>query len=123
MHPAIVLFDHGARPGCGDSGGHDVPVNPDDPAYVRRQYAWFQAQDARRQQQLRKLHSDFMQLDADTRTRLTKVMQNYNLWLAKLPAATRERIFSRADAGGKARDDPLDARSRLGRYAAAALSR
>lgn len=76
------------------TAAHDVPLNTDDPAYLKRQYAWFQAQDARRQQQLRKLHNEFMALDEDSRKRLTKVMQNYNTWLNKLPAADRERLFT-----------------------------
>ena len=24
------------------AGAHDAPLNPDDPAYLRRQYVWFQ---------------------------------------------------------------------------------
>ena len=46
----------------GATAAHDTPLNPDDPAYLRRQYAWFQAQDPARQQQLRKLHAEFQQL-------------------------------------------------------------
>lgn len=58
-------------------------LNPDDPSYIRRQFVWFQAQDPRRQQQLRKLHTDFQQLDSETTTRLTRVMQSYNAWLSR----------------------------------------
>jgi hypothetical protein len=83
------------------TAAHDAPLNTDDPAYLKRQYAWFQAQEPRRQQQLRTLHNQFMQLDQDTRNRLTKVMQNYNLWLAKLPAADRERIFAAPTAAAR----------------------
>ena len=56
------------------TAAHDSPLNPDDPAYLRRQYVWFQAQDARRQQQLRKLHADFQQLDPDAQARLIQVI-------------------------------------------------
>ena len=73
---------------------HDTPLNPDDPAYLRRQYAWFRAQDPARQEQLRKLHAGFQQLPPDEQARLTRVMQNYNAWLARLPAADRQRVLS-----------------------------
>jgi hypothetical protein len=76
------------------TGAHDTPLNPDDPAYLRRQYVWFQAQDQRRQQQIRKLHADFQQLDTEAQVRYTKVLQNYNAWLSRLPAADRERIVA-----------------------------
>lgn len=71
----------------------DGPINPDDPAYLRRQYAWFQAQDPARQQQLRKLDADFRQLAPEDQARLTRVMQAYNAWLAKLPEADRQRVL------------------------------
>ena len=54
----------------------NAPVNPDDPAYLRRQYAWFQAQDQARQQQLRKLHAEFQQLPPDDQARLTRTLQH-----------------------------------------------
>ena len=76
----------------------DGPVNPDDPAYLRRQYAWFQAQDPARQQQLRKLHNDFQQFPPEDQARLTKVMQAYNAWLAKLPEADRQRVLAAPSA-------------------------
>ena len=82
-------------------GAHDTPLNADDPAYLRRQNAWFQAQDSRRQQQIRRLHADFQQLDADTRNRLTAVAQNYNAWLAKLPAVDRERVLAAPDSAAR----------------------
>src|SRR6187401_1970286 len=63
----------------------NAPVNPDDPAYLRRQYAWFQAQDLARQQQLRKLHAEFQQLQPDEQSRFTRTLQTYNAWLARLP--------------------------------------
>jgi hypothetical protein len=80
-------------------GAHDAPLNPDDPAYLRRQHAWFQAQPPQRQQQLRKLHEDFLALDERDQSRLTKVMQGYNAWLAKLPPADRERVLSAPSPG------------------------
>ncbi len=83
------------------TAAHDMPLNPEDPAYLRRQYAWFQAQDAHRQQQLRKLHSEFMQLDSDSRARLTRVMQNYNLWLANLTPVDRERVLSAPNSAAR----------------------
>jgi hypothetical protein len=70
------------------------PLNPDDPAYLRRQFAWFQAQDPARQQQLRKLDADFRQLAPEDQARLTRVMQAYNAWLAKLPEADRRRVLA-----------------------------
>jgi len=72
----------------------DGPFNPDDPAYLRRQYAWFQAQDPGRQQQFRKLDAEFRQLPPEDQVRLTKVMQAYNAWLAKLPEADRQRVVA-----------------------------
>jgi hypothetical protein len=72
----------------------NAPVNPDDPAYLRRQYAWFQAQDLARQQQLRKLHAEFQQLPPDEQSRLTRTLQTYNAWLARLPEPDRQRILS-----------------------------
>ena len=76
------------------SAGHETPINPDDPAYLRRQYAWFQSQDAVRQQQLRKLHAEFLQQDSETQARLTRVMQSYNAWLAHLDPSAREQVLS-----------------------------
>src|SRR5262245_35608080 len=76
------------------SAAHDVPINPDDPAYMRRQYVWFQAQDAARQQQLRRLHAEFMDLGPEDQARLTRVMQTYNAWLGHLPAADKERVLA-----------------------------
>ncbi|HEX3150254.1 MAG TPA: hypothetical protein VHR66_19415 [Gemmataceae bacterium] len=76
------------------TAAHDTPINPDDPAYLRRQYAWFQAQDPARQQQLRKLHADFQNLMPEDQARLTKVMQGYNAWLARLPEVDRERVLA-----------------------------
>src|SRR4051812_28698524 len=74
------------------TAAHDVPVNPDDPAYLRRQYAWFQTQEPARQQQLRKLHAEFQNLEPDEQARQTRIMQSYNAWLARLPEADRERV-------------------------------
>jgi hypothetical protein len=72
----------------------DGPLNLDDPAYLRRQYAWFQKQDPVRQQQLRRLHADFQQFVPEDQARLTRVMQAYNAWLAKLPEADRQRVLT-----------------------------
>jgi hypothetical protein len=72
----------------------DAPLNPDDPAYLRRQYAWFQAQDPARQAQLRKLHAEFQQVPPEEQARLTKVIQTYNAWLVKLPEADRRRLLA-----------------------------
>jgi hypothetical protein len=80
------------------TGAHDTPLNPEDPAYMRRQYVWFQAQDQRRQQQIRKLHADFQQLDPDAQARYTRVLQNYNAWLTRLPQNDRDRVFSAPSA-------------------------
>jgi hypothetical protein len=74
------------------TAAHDAPVNPDDPAYLRRQYAWFRAQEPGRQQQLRKLHEDFQALPPEDQARLTRVMQTYNAWVARLPDVDRERV-------------------------------
>jgi hypothetical protein len=76
----------------------DGPINPDDPAYLRRQYAWFQTQEPARQQQLRRLHADFLQLTPDEQARLTRVSQAYNAWLFKLPEADRQRILAASSA-------------------------
>jgi hypothetical protein len=79
---------------CAATAAHDTPINADDPAYLRRQYAWFQSQDAARQQRLRKLHEEYVQQDADAQARLTRVMQRYNAWLAQLDAEPREQVLS-----------------------------
>src|SRR5437762_14288991 len=79
----------------------DGPLNPVDPAYLRRQYAWFQAQDPSRQQQLRRLHADFQQLPPEVQARLTKVMQAYNAWHAKLRAADLQRALSTGSAADR----------------------
>jgi hypothetical protein len=76
------------------TAAHDVPINPDDPAYIRRQYVWFQAQDPARQQQLRRLHAEFIDLGPEDQARFMRVMQTYNAWLARRPEADRERIQS-----------------------------
>jgi hypothetical protein len=76
----------------------DGSLNPDDPAYLRRQYVWFQAQDPARQQQLRKLDADFRQLPPEDQARLTRVTQVYNAWLAKLPEADRQRVLAAPSA-------------------------
>ncbi|HKB41474.1 MAG TPA: hypothetical protein VKD72_33920 [Gemmataceae bacterium] len=76
------------------TAAHDTPLNPDDPAYLRRQYVWFQAQEPARQQQLRRLHAQFTDLAADEQARLTKVMQNYNAWLARLPEEDRKQVLA-----------------------------
>lgn len=72
----------------------DGPLNTDDPNYLRRQYAWFQAQEPQRQQQLRKLHAEFQHLPADEQARLTRVMQRYNAWLTGRPEADRQRVLN-----------------------------
>jgi hypothetical protein len=76
----------------------DGSLNPDDPAYIRRQYAWFQTQDPGRQQQLRKLDADFRQLPSEDQARLTRVMQAYNAWLTKLPDTDRHRVLAAPSA-------------------------
>jgi hypothetical protein len=76
-------------------------LNPDHPPYLRRQYAWFQTLDAPRQQQLRKLHQDFLALDEKDQARLTRVMQGYNAWLAKLPDADRQRVLAAPSAAAR----------------------
>jgi len=80
------------------AAARDTPVDPNDREYLRRQYAWFQSLPPARQQQLRTLNDEFHKLDADTQARLTKVMQAYNAWLAKLPDADRDRVLAAATA-------------------------
>src|SRR5690242_6974867 len=79
----------------------DGPINTDDPAYLRRQYAWFQTRDPARQQQFRKLDADFRQLAPEDQARLTKVMQAYNAWLGKLPEADRQRVLVAPNAADR----------------------
>lgn len=83
------------------TAAHDGPLNPDDPAYLRRQYAWFQTLDAGRQQQLRKLHEDFLALDEKDQSRFTRVMQGYNAWLARLPEEDRQRVVTAPSAADR----------------------
>lgn len=70
----------------------DTPIDPDDKAYLRRQFAWFQSLQPNRQQQLRQLNQEFNSLEPDERIRLTRVLQRYNAWLAKLPEGDRQRV-------------------------------
>jgi hypothetical protein len=83
------------------TAAHDAPLNPDDPAYLRRQYAWFQTLDPDRQQQLRKLHEDFLALEERDQARLARVMQSYNAWLAKLPDEDRQRVLTAPSAAAR----------------------
>jgi hypothetical protein len=77
------------------TAAHDAPINPDDPAYIRRQYVWFQAQDPARQQQLRRLHAELVDLGPEDQARLMRVMQTYNAWLAHhLSEPDKERVQS-----------------------------
>jgi hypothetical protein len=73
---------------------HDAPFNPDDPAYLRRQYVWFQAQEPARQQQLRRLHAEFVDLAPEEQARLARVLQTYNAWLARLPENDRNGVLT-----------------------------
>jgi hypothetical protein len=83
------------------TAAHDAPVNPDDPAYLRRQYAWFQAQEPARQQQLRKLHAEFQNYLPEDQVRYTKVLQGYNAWLARLPEVDRQHVAAAPTAGDR----------------------
>ncbi|WP_157369220.1 hypothetical protein [Zavarzinella formosa] len=85
------------------SAARDATVDPDDREYLRRQYAWFQSLPTARQQQLRVLNDEFHQLDPDTQTRLVRVMQNYNAWLAKLPDNDRQRVLQAETSGERLR--------------------
>jgi hypothetical protein len=88
--------------GLAATASHDAPLNPDDPAYLRRQYAWFQTLEPSRQRQLRELHEDFLALDERDQARLARVMQSYNAWLAKLPdEADRQRVLNAASAADR----------------------
>ena len=71
----------------------ETPIDTDDTAYLRRQFHWYQSLPPQRQQQLRQLNEEFHQLDSEEQTRLTKVMQNYNIWISKLPEADRRRVL------------------------------
>lgn len=75
----------------------DTPIDPDDRDYLRRQFAWFEAQTPARQQQLRQLNERFHQLDAETQARYTRVMQQYNAWLAKLPEVDQNAVIQAAN--------------------------
>jgi len=83
------------------TAAHDTPLNPDDPAYVRRQYVWFQAQEPARQQQLRRIHAQFTELASDEQARFIKVMQTYNAWLARLSEDDRKRILGAPSAAAR----------------------
>lgn len=78
----------------------ETPLNPTDHDYLYRQHVWFQAQDAEAQHRYRKMHAAFESLPADDQTRLTRVLQDYQSWLARLPDADRQRVYdapTRAD--------------------------
>jgi hypothetical protein len=83
------------------TAANDAPFNPDDPAYLRRQFVWFEAQEPARQQQLRRLHAEFVALDSEDQVRLTRVMQSYNAWLARLPESDRQRVLSAQSAAAR----------------------
>jgi hypothetical protein len=86
---------------CISMAAHDAPFNADDPSYLRRQYVWFLAQEPVRQQQLRKLHTDFQELGPEDQTRFTRIMQAYNAWLARLPDEDRQRVLSAPSAAAR----------------------
>jgi len=83
------------------TAAHDAPLNPLDQDYLRRQYVWFQAQEPTRQQQLRRLHAQFTELAPDEQARLTKVMQTYNAWLARLPEEDRKQVLAAPTAASR----------------------
>jgi hypothetical protein len=83
------------------TAAHDAPLNPDDPAYLRRQYVWFQAQEPARQQQLRRLHAEFTGLTPDEQAKLAKVMQTYNAWLARIPENERKLVLAAPTAAAR----------------------
>ncbi len=74
----------------------DNLINPDDPAYLRRQFAYFEKLPVERQEQLRILDREFAGLNTKDQERFSKTLQTYNAWLAKLPEPERKRIL---DAG------------------------
>lgn len=71
----------------------DNPINPDDPAYLRRQFAYFERLPIERQEQLRILDRDFAALNPKEQERLIRTLQNYNAWITKLPEPDRKRIL------------------------------
>ena len=79
----------------------DAPFNREEAPYLRRQFVWFQAQEPARQQQLRRLHAEFVDLDSEDQIRLTRVMQAYNAWLGHLPEADRQRILTAPSAAAR----------------------
>ena len=81
----------------------DSAIDSDDRDYLRRQHAWFGSLPAERQQQLRTLNEEFHQLDAESQTRLIRVMQNYNSWLAKLPDEERRAVTQAASSAERLR--------------------
>lgn len=87
---------------------HDTPINPDDPAYLRRQYAWFQSLEPSRQAELRKLHTDFQELSPKSQTHYERVMKMYNAWLAGLSEEDRQQVLGAATS-----TDRLEAVRRL----------
>lgn len=76
----------------------ETSLNPEDPDYLRRQHAWFQAQEPSRQKQIVKLHLDFQDLDPDTQARFENVMKQYNTWLSRLPETDRQRVVAASSA-------------------------
>jgi len=91
----LVLF--GGIIGLGLSAPHslaEMTSAKDDVAFLRAQYARFHTFPPARQQQLRKLDADLYALDRETQTRLVKVLDSYNTWLAKLPEDDRKRVIA-----------------------------
>lgn len=86
----LLLF---AVVGLAHASARETPIDPDDKAYLRRQYAWFQSLQAGRQQQLRQLNQEFNALDKDAQTKYVRVLQRYNAWIAKLPEVDRRRLL------------------------------
>jgi hypothetical protein len=75
-------------------GPRETPLNPTDHDYLYRQHIWFQAQDPETQQRYRRLHAAYEALPADEQTHLTRVLQGYQTWLARLPDADRELVYA-----------------------------
>ena len=79
-------------------GPRETPLNPTDHDYLYRQHVWFQNQDLETQQRYRRLHAAYEALPADEQSELARVLQTYQTWLARLPDADRELVYSATTA-------------------------
>jgi hypothetical protein len=82
-------------------GPRETPLNPTDHDYLYRQHVWFQAQDPETQLRYRRLHAAFEALPPDEQAHLSRLLQSYQTWLARLPEADRDLVYAAPTAADR----------------------